>query len=146
MFDTLKRYKTTLIILIILVGLFFVYQQFFVGVELPVLSRSGASDNAIAAGAEIVKILAELKALEINTAFFDDETYRSLVDLTQTITPEPVGRQNPFEFIGNGVDIQGVTAYPIDPFAEVIDPLSDTADTNSENNFESEMVGETMTE
>jgi hypothetical protein len=48
-------------------------------------------------GAEFLSSIKKLKTLEFDTAFFEDEEFQALQDLTPVIeVPEEVGRDNPF--------------------------------------------------
>ncbi len=55
-------------------------------------SAQGAGDIGI----EIIKLLSKIQGLTIDTQMFKDPAYRSLVDYTQDVAPQKVGRDNPF--------------------------------------------------
>lgn len=48
-------------------------------------------------GKELLAILAELQALEIDSVVFDDPAWKQLKDITVPVVSEPLGRDNPFE-------------------------------------------------
>lgn len=54
------------------------------------------SNSANAVGASEIALLNQVEALRIDTTFFNDPAYKSLVDYSVAITPEAVGRPNPF--------------------------------------------------
>ncbi len=49
---------------------------------------------------EFLQTLQQLRDITLDGTVFDDARFQSLVDFRQTITPEPVGRPNPFAPIG----------------------------------------------
>ena len=64
---------------------------------------SGESQDPVVAkqSAEILTLLHALKRLSFNEALFNDPRFRSLVDFSVELTPEPKGRRNPFVPFGN---------------------------------------------
>ena len=113
MFETIKKYKVTLIILVLLIGGYYAYVTFgSPGIPDGVLSSQSATANGTAVGQEIILILEDIKKINLNTGIFEDEKFNSLVDFMQEVTSEPQGRRNPFEPIGYGIDILGKTAEP----------------------------------
>lgn len=113
MFESLKKYKTILIILILAAGGFYVYEQYFTGGNIgnPLLTNQDVSGGA-AAGEKIIGLLAEVKKIRFDTGLLESSAFLSLVDFTETIQPEAVGRHNPFNPIGIGTDVFGVEAQP----------------------------------
>jgi hypothetical protein len=47
-------------------------------------------------GSSELSLLNQIRSLRIDTALFNDAAFRSLVDYSVAITPENVGRPNPF--------------------------------------------------
>jgi len=45
---------------------------------------------------ELLQRLNELKAIELDTAIFSDDRFTSRVDVVPVLTPQQVGRDNPF--------------------------------------------------
>lgn len=115
MLETLKKYKTILIVLVIAVGGFFVYQQFFAGNAGTPLLLSEDASGGTAAGESLIQLLDEVKQIQFDTEFLQSSVFTSLVDFTESIRPEPVGRTNPFDPIGIGIDMYGVDATPTIP-------------------------------
>lgn len=68
-------------------------------VSAPALS-SGAPAGP-APGRELLSLLLELKALELNESLFSDPAFRSLRDMSQELAPQPAGRTNPFAPLGS---------------------------------------------
>ncbi len=121
--ETLKRYKGTLIGLFLLVGLFFVYTQFIQGTSNDPLLTSNkvAGVDGTQAGQEIIQILREIKKINLDTSIFENESFTSLTDYRTIINPQPVGRENPFEPIGFGVNRLDNLARPLLPDIQLID-------------------------
>lgn len=64
---------------------------------------SSSSSNSLLQGEDVsgiganeLMLLNQIKSLHIDTTLFKDPAYTSLVDYTVAITPENVGRPNPF--------------------------------------------------
>lgn len=45
---------------------------------------------------EIINILRDLKSAEIDTGFFETKTFKTMIDNSVELAPEPAGRLNPF--------------------------------------------------
>lgn len=58
------------------------------------------SVNTSKMGAEVLTALNQLKTLKLDSAIFKDEVFVSLQDFSKPLSPEPVGRVNPFSPIG----------------------------------------------
>ncbi len=85
--------KTIIFIIVILVlGLVYFY---FAGGETPATTLlTGVGSGGV--GAIELSLLNQMKSLQIDTSFFKDPAYQSLVDYSVAITPQSVGRPNPF--------------------------------------------------
>lgn len=104
-----KKLKFLLAILVILI-IMFIYYYYFSGRNKNsepvnnVIAVSGSGINEMQAvgtesgseGGEIVEILGRLKAIKMDTNFFQNESFNSLIDNSVELVPEPVGRINPF--------------------------------------------------
>ena len=55
---------------------------------------SAMSDNS---GAQVLALLNQINAIEINPAIFDSPVYKTLRDFSVPIPTQNVGRPNPFE-------------------------------------------------
>lgn len=128
MLDSIKRYKWLLTTLVLVAGGYYAYVNFAPDiVPESLLSSQSARINGTAAGQEIVQILEEVKGISLDTSIFENQKFKDLIDLTQEVTSEPQGRENPFEPIGLGQDIQGKIAKPADPLdAIIIEPTNST--------------------
>lgn len=113
MFESIKKYKVTLIIFVLIIGSYYAYVTFGPP-DIPegLLTSQSASVDGTAAGQEIISILNDIKSINLDTGIFEDEKFKSLIDLTEDVTNEPQGRRNPFEPIGFGIDIEGKIAEP----------------------------------
>lgn len=98
----IKKYKKIILIIGITVILFFVYSYFFGGNESENLIEStvNAPTGAEAIGSDIIQALSQIETLKLERNIFSDPVYRSLVDRSKVLTPEPVGRNNPFAPVG----------------------------------------------
>lgn len=92
------KYKKIIIVVLISVLAFFVYSFFFGGSKDDSLlkSVSNTQSGADVIGSEIIQALNQIEALQLDRSIFEDPVYRSLVDHSQPIPKEPVGRENPF--------------------------------------------------
>ena len=102
MFDLLRKYKMTLIGLVLIVGAFMAYQSYFAGGKKDSVleSQSGSDISGSVVGREIVVFLDELQNINLDGSILDDPAFRSLIDFEQEVRAEPVGRSNPFDPIG----------------------------------------------
>lgn len=97
----LTRYRNWIAVIALVVVGFFIYTYFFTSTPEPVLSASTPSQNALV-DADLIALLSELKSIQLDDSIFKDQTFLSLHDFSQTLVPEPVGRQNPFAPLGTG--------------------------------------------
>jgi hypothetical protein len=102
MIETLKKYKTLLIIVAVVIVAFIGYQMFFD------VGNSGSnvltSQSALVNGGgdnELLILLINLRSITLDESLFNDEAFKSLVDFGQQLVPEPTGRQNPFAPVGS---------------------------------------------
>lgn len=102
MIDFLKKYKITLIVLVVGAAALVAYQVFFVNnkVTNPLVSSKGQIAGSIV-GKEVIGLLEELQSISINTGFFEDPVFKSLFDLEQEVKSEEMGKNNPFVLIGS---------------------------------------------
>ena len=136
--ESLMRYKGTIIGLLLLVGLFFVYANFIKGTDNdPLLtSEQVAGVDGSAAGEEIIAILNELKRIRLDTSLFENEKFNSLVDRRVDIESESVGRNNPFDPIGFGINIQNSIAKPSEEVIQLIDTQNKVKRTSTSTDSE----------
>jgi len=50
-------------------------------------------------GKQVVDLYQRLQAVQLDTSLFQNSTYRTLVDFSEPIPSQPVGRKNPFDKI-----------------------------------------------
>lgn len=94
----IAKYKKIIVIVAIAIALFFIYSFFFAKSEDGELIRGtvNAPSGADVIGSEIIQALNQIETLQLDRTIFSDPVYRSLVDRSQPIPPEPAGRENPF--------------------------------------------------
>lgn len=90
--------KNIIIGLTLIVAVFVVY-RFFAGDQEAALT-STAPITATAAEGDLLSLLLELRSITLSTDLLEDPTFLTLQDFTVDLTPEPVGRRNPFALIG----------------------------------------------
>lgn len=61
------------------------------------LSSVGESPLGDTLGRDLLTLLARLRTTELDTSLFADPLFLGLRDFGVAITPQPVGRRNPFE-------------------------------------------------
>ncbi len=98
MTDTTKNILTGLIIIVIL---FAAYKFLVAKKDLPEVSVKTVSTLEIKKGdsfdvREAASTLQKIKNIEIDTAMFSGEIFKSLKDYRMEVLPVPVGRDNPF--------------------------------------------------
>ncbi len=102
MIETLKKYKTLLIVVVIVIVAFVGYSMFF-----DVSNNSGtvlvSKDTSAQKGGDnkLLVLLVNLKSITLDESLFSDSAFRSLIDFGQQLVPEPTGRQNPFAPVGS---------------------------------------------
>ena len=106
-------------VLMLVVTLFvfgIVYYTFFVskGSTTTLLSTGATLGDQTQQSQQLLVVLANLRTIQLNDAIFSDPTYLSLTDFSVAITPETVGRHNPFlPFTFTGTTTQQKIVVPI---------------------------------
>ena len=102
MFNFLRKHKMTLMGVVLIAGAFIAYQLYFESdkEDSVLVSESGGEISGSVVGREIVVLLDELQAINLDGSILDDPAFQSLVDFEQKVRAEPVGRSNPFIPIG----------------------------------------------
>jgi len=94
--EQIKKNKTALIILIVLIIVFWLYKRSGTEVEPLITALQGNTSGQIL-GAELLVELQRLKSLsQLDANFFDNRTFASLKDISVVVSPQPIGRDNPF--------------------------------------------------
>lgn len=60
------------------------------------LDAEGGLSQAQLASEQFLRELNQIKNIELSDELFLDQRFRSLVDFTQPVSEQPVGRENPF--------------------------------------------------
>jgi len=112
--ELLQKYKKIFIALLVAV-LVFIGFQFFAGNSSP----DGLTSQPVAGivpeeGGDLISLLLELKSIKLDTSILQNPVFLTLQDFSIELSPEPVGRPNPFAPIGVG-------ASPQQPDAETLD-------------------------
>ncbi len=97
MMNLLVRYKMVVFALAFAVIGFVVYTTFFPsrGGE-PTLATEEVTSPEEAENQDLIALLYNLRAITLDNAIFSDPIFMSLVDFSQVLVAEPVGRENPF--------------------------------------------------
>jgi len=134
----LNRYKGTIVGLLLLVGLFFVYTQFIAGTPNdPLLTSKKVSGvDGTQAGQEIIRILKDIQQINLNVSLFDNVAFVSLVDFRTVVSPEPAGRDNPFDPIGFGTNRSGRVVRPLPPNIQLIEPTQSSEQQSGQESTE----------
>lgn len=82
----------------IIVGIFVIYNFFGGKQEAPLTSTAPTRTTAVEG--DLLSLLLELRSITLSTDLLQDPAFATLQDFTVTISPEPVGRQNPFALVG----------------------------------------------
>lgn len=92
--------KNIIIGVIVIGGLFAGYSIFFksdsVAEPLLLVEEGGVSSTAPESATELLRILADLRRINLDVSLLGEETYRALRDFSVLLSPEPRGRANPF--------------------------------------------------
>ena len=99
--NAFSRYRTVILIGILVIGGFFAYTYFFTGAPQKALSVTSSAGVNSTVDQDLIALLTTLKSIKLESGIFSDQSFRSLQDYSQTLVPEPVGRTNPFAPLGN---------------------------------------------
>ena len=112
--------STILILVTVLVVAAGAYWYFSVntGNESPLTVTTTTNDTQ----AQFQTLLGELQSIKFKTDIFSDPRFKALVDITVSVSPEPVGRTDPF------APVAGATAVstPL-PSASAVSPSAGTS-------------------
>lgn len=92
--------KKILIGVAVVAVLFVLYRALSGGEEEPALSSETPSGLPAEQGGDLLSLLLQLKSITLGDGVFSDAAFQSLQDFTVKLTPEPIGRRNPFAPIG----------------------------------------------
>lgn len=99
--STITRYRGIIAGCILVVIAFFIYSYFFTSAPQAVLSAVPADQSTAAVDQDLITLLGTLKAITLDASLFSDVSFQSLQDFSQQLSPEPVGRANPFAPLGS---------------------------------------------
>lgn len=94
--EALKKHKNTLFIILIIAVLFGAYTILFKQGDDGVLSVIEPQGPGVTVERELLALLTELRSIELDETIFNDPSFRSLINFSRPVPPEPVGRDNPF--------------------------------------------------
>lgn len=108
----LQKYKKLLIAAGVIIVLALGY-SFFAGEDIPDgLTSQSAGGIAPEEGGDLIALLAELKSIDLDTSILQNQTFLTLQDFSVSLSPEPVGRANPFAPLGTGNSVVAATTTP----------------------------------
>ncbi|MBI3573848.1 hypothetical protein HY090_02255 [Candidatus Kaiserbacteria bacterium] len=96
----ITRYKTVILVIVLVIIAFFAYSYFFTGAPQAVLSSQAVSANT-AIDQDLINLLLTLRAIRLDDSLFTNANFQSLQDFSKDLVPEPVGRANPFAPLGS---------------------------------------------
>lgn len=99
MIDLFKKFKTVIIVVLVIAIAFVAYSYFFAKPTEPVLSVQAVSTTP-SVDQDLIAILLQLKSIKLDDAIFSDSAFKSLQDFSQELVQEPIGRNNPFAPLG----------------------------------------------
>lgn len=147
MTSKLKKIITTLI----LIGLLFVVYVIFVKEDPTspdlISDSSGArSGDAQLLGNQISQALLRIEQIKLDKTIFNNTLYKKLVDRSEPISEEPIGRSNPFAPLGANVfestiRTSGTTTSSLRSQASSTAPATSTSSTSSTTPPVSQPVG-----
>jgi hypothetical protein len=110
-----KKYKKIIYVLVAVILLFALYNFFFAGDDDGALLVSEVSGSGnVDVGREILASLLEIRAFKLDESIFENKGFKLLLDFSQEIESQPVGRPNPFSPIGIDVEIIPKESIPSD--------------------------------
>lgn len=97
------KLKKIIITLVILALLFVVYAVFIKKdpTSQALLNTDAISPEAQAIGSQISQALLRIEQIKLDKTIFNNDIYKTLVDRSEPISDEPIGRSNPFAPIGD---------------------------------------------
>lgn len=102
--DKNKKTKNLVIIIIVIIaivgGVYYFYSSKKPKGETAIIDMDqgavGADENILQESQKIFSLLDELNSVKLDVGFFEGKFFRSLIDFSVELVPEPVGRENPF--------------------------------------------------
>lgn len=94
--EIFQKLKLPLIIVAVLVGGFIVYNSFIKAPASTALLQTNGGVATSTPGQNFLPLLVQIQGVTLDQRLFLDPVFRALIDFTQPIVPESVGKQNPF--------------------------------------------------
>lgn len=96
------KLKKIILIVLALVIIFVIYAVFIKKdpTSESLIGASPTTSNAQVLGNQISQALLRIEQIKLDKTIFSDVIYRTLVDRSEPISEEPIGRANPFAPIG----------------------------------------------
>lgn len=104
-----QKYKKIIIVIVVMLVAFIIYSFVSGGntQEEELLTSTNANQNQTTqsriVGSEIISALNQIQTLNLSRDIFDDPVFGSLIDRSEPIPEEPVGKNNPFAPIGSEI-------------------------------------------
>ncbi len=124
------KLKKIIIIGILIAVAFIVYAIFFKAdpTKDPLLNTGAGSPEAQAIGSQISQALLRIEQIKLDKSIFTSEIYKTLVDRSQPISEEPIGRSNPFAPLGD-ISVSSATKVTATSTATSTKPKTGTSTT-----------------
>ncbi len=132
--NLIKKNQGAVIGLVVLAGLFIVYNTFIKKDEGPDLVNESQGIRNLELGREIILTLNRLKTIQIDTGILEDPRFQKLQDYSQPLPQYSISKQNPFEVeIPGSISSQSVEIEIEQPLVEqaTTETQEDTGDTNT---------------
>lgn len=89
-----------IIIAVVIFGLVMMVYQLFLKPDTSI-DTTVTLENTEGVGADVVKLDESLQLVSLDRSLFSTTAYKALVDFTTDVSPQPIGRTNPFGPIGS---------------------------------------------
>jgi hypothetical protein len=143
-----SKLKKIIIAIVVLVLVYFGYSMFFKkssdNGQLISGTRNLAGTNYSETqqlGSQITAALIQIESLNLDRSIFQNPIYRSLLDRSEPISPEPSGRRNPFAPLSD-TSVNFESGVELD-FAEEVEEQTDGDETTDEEGGEETDTGGT---
>ncbi len=83
------------IVILLVVGVYFLFIR--AAPEKALFDEFGNPVESEVVGKDLIKLLAEVQAVNLDTSLFESEAFVKLTDFTMQLNNEPRGRANPFQ-------------------------------------------------
>lgn len=90
-----KTIPLIIALIVIIAGIYW-YSSSRTGNESPLIVNNDSQNQV---QTKFQTLVVELSSISFNTSIFSDERFNALVDITAPISPEPVGRLDPFAVV-----------------------------------------------